>query len=193
MGQDGLAVTQRVAVHVTLTGRCARAARSRCPAARKRAVTCFGYRRIFFLISSGSPHVRPMGRTCGRGARRNRIDPHGGEIERPTPRTAANVPVAPAPDARPRLTMSLTTPQHWPRRLMIHLRHFFFHDSRQETIVIMLTGFRPRRAGRASQQLGGQASASACAHACYDPSHVPPALVKGPDQNATTNTPSQAK
>ena len=31
--------------------------------ARTRAVTCFGW--VFFLISSGSPHVRPMGRTCG--------------------------------------------------------------------------------------------------------------------------------
>ena len=30
---------------------------------RKRAVKCFGW--VFFLISSGSPHVRPMGRTCG--------------------------------------------------------------------------------------------------------------------------------
>ena len=30
---------------------------------RKRAVNFFGW--VFFLISSGSPHVRPMGRTCG--------------------------------------------------------------------------------------------------------------------------------
>ena len=30
---------------------------------RKRAVKFFGW--VFFLISSGSPHVRPMGRTCG--------------------------------------------------------------------------------------------------------------------------------
>ena len=30
---------------------------------RKRAVKYFGW--VFFLISSGSPHVRPMGRTCG--------------------------------------------------------------------------------------------------------------------------------
>ena len=29
----------------------------------KRAVILFGW--VFFLISSGSPHVRPMGRTCG--------------------------------------------------------------------------------------------------------------------------------
>ena len=29
---------------------------------RKRAVKCFEW--VFFLISSGSPHVRPMGRTC---------------------------------------------------------------------------------------------------------------------------------
>ena len=32
-------------------------------AGRKRAVTFSG--RVFFLISVGSPHVRPMGRTCG--------------------------------------------------------------------------------------------------------------------------------
>ena len=30
---------------------------------RKRAVNVFGW--VFFLITSGSPHVRPMGRTCG--------------------------------------------------------------------------------------------------------------------------------
>ena len=30
---------------------------------RKRAVIFFGW--VFFLISYGSPHVRPMGRTCG--------------------------------------------------------------------------------------------------------------------------------
>ena len=30
---------------------------------RQRAVKCFGW--VFFLISSGSPHVHPMGRTCG--------------------------------------------------------------------------------------------------------------------------------
>ena len=35
------------------------------PREKKRAVTCFGW--VFFLTSSGSPHVRctPMGRTCG--------------------------------------------------------------------------------------------------------------------------------
>ena len=37
-----------------------RAARAR---SRKRAEMFFGW--VFFLISSGSPHVRPMGRTCG--------------------------------------------------------------------------------------------------------------------------------
>ena len=30
---------------------------------RKRAVNVFGW--VFFLISSGSPHVRPVGRACG--------------------------------------------------------------------------------------------------------------------------------
>ena len=47
---------------------------------KKRAVIYFGW--AFFLILSGSPHVRPM-----RRARRNRIDRHGGEIERLGTRT----------------------------------------------------------------------------------------------------------
>ena len=56
----------------------------------KRAGIFFG--RVFFLVSSGSPHVRctPMTRTMHphggasyvRGAGRNRIDRHGGGIER---------------------------------------------------------------------------------------------------------------
>ena len=37
---------------------------SRRPCSRKRAVIFFGW--VFFLISLGSPHVRPMGRTCGK-------------------------------------------------------------------------------------------------------------------------------
>ena len=42
-------------------GRCLAIAAVAC--SRKRAVKFFGW--VFFLISSGSPHVRPMGRTCG--------------------------------------------------------------------------------------------------------------------------------
>ena len=52
--------------------------------ARKRAVIYFGW--VFFLISSGSPHVRPMGRTCGEPDEIG-LTPHGGEIERLTTRT----------------------------------------------------------------------------------------------------------
>ena len=66
---------------------------ARGPAPRKRAGIYFGW--VFFLISLGQPHVRctPMGvhRTGGasyvRGARRNRIGRHGGEIGRLVTRT----------------------------------------------------------------------------------------------------------
>ena len=59
----------------------------------KGAVTFFGW--AFFLISLGSPHVRPMGvhhagvhRTCGEPTEIEST-PHGGEIERLTTRTAS--------------------------------------------------------------------------------------------------------
>jgi len=45
----------------------------------KRAVKVFGW--AFFLISSGSPHVRPMGRTCGEPDEIG-LTPMGGGIER---------------------------------------------------------------------------------------------------------------
>ena len=61
------------------------------PCLRKRAVVFFGW--VFFLISSGgqAPHVLRahvgVHRTCVRGAKRNRIDRHRGEIERLARRT----------------------------------------------------------------------------------------------------------
>ena len=49
------------------------------PCPRKRAVKHFGWG--FFLISFGSPHVRPMERTCGEPDDIE-LTPIGGEIER---------------------------------------------------------------------------------------------------------------
>ena len=65
---DGLEVARTMRVRVRVP-------------ARKRAVIYFGW--VFFLISSGSPHVRPMGRTCGEPDEIG-LTPHGGEIERLT-------------------------------------------------------------------------------------------------------------
>ena len=48
----------------------------------------FGW--VFFLISLGSPHARPMGRTCGESDEIG-CTPHGGGIERLGARTRLRV------------------------------------------------------------------------------------------------------